>query len=112
MSTQQWVLLFYKNKVAGGVKMSEVSKETCESKHEAIKDKERVTENRLNAHAEEIGDIKSAVLKLTIMVDNIGKKSIFDKMLIAAVFIIAVVLLGVMLGPEISGKFVKGVIEK
>jgi hypothetical protein len=91
--------------------METVTEKLCEEKHNAIKDKDRVTEKRLNAHAEEIGDIKAAVLKLTIMVDSIGKKSIFDKILITAVFMIGLVLLAIVLGPDISGKFVGGVLK-
>jgi hypothetical protein len=65
-------------------------------------------ETRLNAHSDEIHDIKEAVLKLTIMVESLGKKSIFDKILAVSVFIMAVVLLAVVMGPEYVGKVIGG----
>ena len=97
----------------GGTESMEntVTEKTCEAKHEAIKDNDKRTETRLNAHSEEIGDIKAAVLKLTIMVDSIGKKSIFDKILILSVFMIGLALLAVILGPDVAGRFVGGVIK-
>ena len=48
--------------------------------------------------------MQEAIIKLTTLVDSIGKKSIFDKILTMSVFIIAVVLLAVILGPEYVGK--------
>jgi len=45
------------------------------------------------------------------MVDQIGKKSISDKLLIASVFMMGIVLLIVVLGPELAGRFVGGAIK-
>jgi hypothetical protein len=91
--------------------MDNVSKETCEAKHEGVeKDMARV-ETRLNAHSGEIRDMKEILIKLTSMVDQIGKKSVFDKLLIVSVFMLGIVLLIVVLGPELAGKFVGGAIK-
>jgi hypothetical protein len=89
--------------------MDGVLKETCEAKHKGVDDNMDRAEKRLNAHSDEIHDIKEAVLKLTIMVESLGKKSIFDKILIVSVFIIACVLLAIVLGPEYVGKLIGGI---
>ena len=91
--------------------MDGVLEKTCEAKHEKVNENMNRTEKRLNAHSDEIHDIKEAVLKLTIMVESIGKKSIFDKILILSVFLMAIVLMAVVLGPELTGKFVGGAIK-
>ena len=89
----------------------EVSKETCEAKHKAVDgDMDRV-EIRLNSHSGEIKDMKEILIKLTAMVEQIGRKSIFDKLLIVSVFMMGIVLLVVVLGPELAGKFVGGAVK-
>ena len=88
--------------------MDNVSKETCEKEHKRVDENMSRAERRLNEHSGEIHDIKEAVLKLTIMVESLGKKSIFDKILTVSVFIIAIVLLAVVLGPEYVGKVIGG----
>jgi hypothetical protein len=91
--------------------MDNVLKETCEAKHEGVgKDMGRV-ETRLNAHSGEIRDMKEVLIKLTAMVEQISRKSIFDKMLIVSVFMMGIVLLVVVLGPELAGKFVGGAVK-
>jgi hypothetical protein len=84
--------------------METVTRTECVLKHEAIKDKERVTEKRLNDHSERIGSVEDAIIKLTLMVESQTKKDLFDKILIISVFVISLVLAGVILGPEIIGK--------
>lgn len=89
----------------------EVSEKTCEAKHEGIdKDMARV-ETRLNAHSDEIKDMKGILIKLTTITEQISKKSVFDKMLVVSVFIMGIVLLFILLGPELTGKFVGGVVK-
>jgi hypothetical protein len=88
-----------------------VTKDACEARHEGIKENFERTERRLNDHSERIGSVEDAVLKLTILVESIGKKSLFDKILIIAVFIIAVVLLALLLGPEYVGKILGGALS-
>jgi len=89
--------------------MENVSGETCKAIHKGVDESMNRTEQRLNNHSDRIDSVEDAVLKLTIMVDSIGKKSIFDKMLTVSVFIIAVVLLAVILGPEYVGKVIGGI---
>lgn len=85
-----------------------VSEKTCDVKHEGIKESFDRHERRLNTQSERLDSVEDAVLKLTILVDSIAKKSVFDKMLIVSVFIIALVLLAVILGPEYVGKILGG----
>jgi len=89
----------------------EVSEKTCEAKHKAVDENMDRAETRLNSHSGEIRDMKEVLIKLTAMVDQIGKKSIFDKLLIASVFMMGIVLLIVVLGPELAGRFVGGAIK-
>jgi len=89
----------------------EVSEKTCEAKHEKVDENMDRAETRLNSHSGEIRDMKEVLIKLTAMVDQIGKKSIFDKLLIASVFMMGIVLLIVVLGPELAGRFVGGAIK-
>lgn len=81
-----------------------VNEKTCKVTHSGIEKEFDRTERRLNAHSEQIDSMQEAIIKLTTLVDSIGKKSIFDKILTVSVFIIAVVLLAVILGPEYVGK--------
>ena len=91
--------------------MENVSKETCEAKHKAVDGDMARVETRLNSHSGEIRDMKEVLIKLTAMVDQIGRKSIFDKMLIAAVFMMGIVLLVVVLGPELAGRLIGGAVK-
>ena len=88
--------------------MDNVAKEACEKEHRRVDENMSRTEDRLNKHSDRLDSVEDAVLKLTVLVDSIGKKSIFDKMLTASVFIIALVLLAVILGPEYVGKVIGG----
>ena len=88
--------------------MDNVAKEACEKEHRRVDENMSRTEDRLNKHSDRLDSVEDAVLKLTVLVDLIGKKSIFDKMLTASVFIIALVLLAVILGPEYVGKVIGG----
>lgn len=88
--------------------MENVSKEACEKEHKRVDENMNRTEQRLNSHSDRLDSVEDAVLKLTVLVESIGKKSVFDKMLTVAVFIIAVVLLAVILGPEYVGKVIGG----
>jgi DNA-binding protein H-NS len=85
-----------------------VSEKTCKVTHDAIEKENFRTETRLNAHSERIDSMQEAIIKLTTLVDSIGKKSVYDKILTISVFIIAVVLLAVILGPEYVGKILGG----
>jgi predicted RNA-binding protein with EMAP domain len=98
-------------KNTGGATLENVSKDSCEKEHKRVDENMDRTEKRLNSHSGEIHDIKEAVLKLTIMVEAIGKKSVFDKILIISVFMMGVVLVAVVLGPELAGKFVGGAVK-
>jgi len=91
--------------------MENVSKETCEAKHKAVDGDMARVETRLNSHSGEIRDIKEILIKLTSMVDQIGKKSVFDKLLIVSVFMMGIVLLVVVLGPELAGKLIGGAVK-
>ena len=90
--------------------MENVTKELCEEKHEAVKESMGDMKQRLNSHSGEIHDIKEAIVKLTVLVDQIGKKSIFDKILIIAVLIMAVTMLFVI-APTMAGQIIKGVVN-
>lgn len=85
-----------------------VNEKTCNATHSGIEKEFDRTERRLNAHSEQIDSIQEAIIKLTTLVDSIGKKSIYDKILTLSVLIIAVVLLAVILGPEYVGKILGG----
>jgi hypothetical protein len=87
---------------------SYVSEKICNVKHEGQKEINERTERRLNAHSDQIDSMQEAIIKLTTLVESIGKKSIFDKILTISVFIIAVALLAVILGPEYVGKVLGG----
>ena len=89
--------------------MDSVAKEACEKEHRRVDENMSRTEDRLNKHSDRLDSVEDAVLKLTVLVDAIGKKSIFDKVLTVSVFIIAVVLLAVILGPEYVGKLIGGI---
>jgi hypothetical protein len=93
----------------GRYKMENVSNETCKAIHKGVDDNLSRAEQRLNNHSERLDSVEAAVLKLTILVDSIGKKSIFDKILAVSVLIIAVVLLALVLGPEYVGKVIGGI---
>jgi K+-sensing histidine kinase KdpD len=88
--------------------MDNVSASECQKEHKRVDENMERAERRLNDHSNRIDSVEAAVLKLTILVDSIGKKSIFDKILTVSVFIIAVVLLAVILGPEYVGKVIGG----
>lgn len=88
--------------------MENVSKEACEKEHKRVDENMSRLEQRLNSHSVKIDSVEQAVLKLTVLVESLGKKSIFDKILTISVFIIAVVLLAVILGPEYVGKVIGG----
>lgn len=88
--------------------MDNVTKEACEKEHRRVDENMDRTEDRLNKHSDRLDSVEDAVLKLTVLVDSIGKKSIFDKMLTVSVFVIALVLLAVILGPEYVGKVIGG----
>jgi hypothetical protein len=85
-----------------------VSEKTCDERHKGLDKEFDRTERRLNAHSEQIDSMQEAIIKLTTLVDSIGKKSIYDKILTLSVLIIAVVLLAVILGPEYVGKILGG----
>jgi hypothetical protein len=85
-----------------------VNEKTCNATHGSIEKEFDRTERRLNAHSEQIDSLQEAIIKLTTLVDSIGKKSIYDKILTLSVLIIAVVLLAVILGPEYVGKILGG----
>jgi K+-sensing histidine kinase KdpD len=89
--------------------MDNVSASECQKEHKRVDENMERAERRLNDHSNRIDSVEAAVLKLTILVDSIGKKSIFDKILTVSVFIIAVVLLAVILGPEYVGKVIGSV---
>jgi hypothetical protein len=81
-----------------------VSEKTCQAIHKGIDEKFGNTGDTLRDHDTRINSVEDAVLKLTVLVDSLGKKSIFDKIMTVSVFIIAVVLLALILGPEYVGK--------
>jgi hypothetical protein len=85
-----------------------VNEKTCNATHAGIDKEFDRTERRLNAHSEQIDSLQEAIIKLTTLVDSIGKKSIYDKILTLSVLIIAMVLLAVILGPEYVGKILGG----
>lgn len=85
-----------------------VSEKTCNVKHDGIKENFDRTERRLNDHSRQLDSMQEAIIKLTILVDSIGKKSVYDKILTLSVLIIAIVLLAVILGPEYVGKILGG----
>jgi hypothetical protein len=88
--------------------MDNVTKELCEEKHEAVKESMGDMKQRLNSHSGEIHDIKEAIVKLTVLVDQIGKKSVFDKVLIVAVLIMAITMLFII-APTVAGQIVGGI---
>lgn len=88
--------------------MDNVSKEACGKEHRRVDENMERTEKRLNDHSDRLDSVEAAVLKLTMLVDSIGKRTIFDKILAVSVFIIAVVLLALVLGPEYVGKVIGG----
>lgn len=88
--------------------MDNVAKEACEKEHRRVDENMSRTEDRLNKHSDRLDSVEDAVLKLTVLVESLGKKSIFDKILTVSVFIIALVLLAVILGPEYVGKVIGG----
>lgn len=81
-----------------------VQKDTCKVMHKGIDDNFKRIDGELDDHSTRIKTMEEAVIRLTALMDSIGKKSIFDKILTVSVFIIAVVLLAVILGPEYVGK--------
>jgi len=83
-----------------------VLKEVCREKHKAIDEKHGVFDKRLNDHSSRIGSVEDAIIKLTSMVESIGKRDIFDKVLIVSIFATVIVLAAIVLGPEITGKIV------
>jgi len=88
-----------------------VEEKTCEAKHEKVNENVNRLEIRVNKHSDRITSVEEALIKLTTMVDQIGKKSIFDKLLIIAVFMMGIVLLIVVLGPELAGRFIGGAVK-
>ena len=88
--------------------MDNVAKEACEKEHRRVDENMSRTEDRLNKHSDRLDSVEDAVLKLTVLVESLGKKYIFDKILTVSVFIIALVLLAVILGPEYVGKVIGG----
>jgi beta-galactosidase GanA len=91
--------------------MENVSKETCDKEHKRVDENMSRTETRLNVHSDRITSVEEALIKLTTMVDQIGKKSIFDKLLIVSVFMMGIVLLVVVLGPELAGRIIGGAVK-
>jgi hypothetical protein len=81
-----------------------VLKDICEERHASIKE-------TVDDHATRLRTVEDAVLKLTIMVEGLNKKSIFDKVLIISVFCMSLALLAIVLGPEIAGKFIGGMVK-
>lgn len=90
--------------------MENVSKDSCEKEHKRVDENMSRVEQRLNSHSGEIHDVKEAIVKLTVLVDQIGKKSIFDKMLIVSVLIMTIVMLFVI-APTMAGQIIGGVIK-
>jgi hypothetical protein len=88
-----------------------VPKDSCVREHKRVDENLNRAEARLNNHSDRLDSVESAVLKLTILVEQAGRKSIFDKILIVSVFMMGVVLLTVVLGPELTGKVVGGAIK-
>jgi len=81
----------------------------CNERHKSIDEKLSVHERRLNAHSERISTMEDAVLKLTLLVEQARKRDIYDKILTICIFIMCLVLLGIVLGPEIMGKIISNV---
>lgn len=86
-----------------------VSKDVCDEKHEALKEKMSIQDKCLNEHSTRIGTVEDAVLKLTILVEQSKKRDIFDKILTLCVFVMCMILAAVVLGPEITGKMIGGI---
>lgn len=91
--------------------MENVTQVECGKEHKRVDENMSRTETRLSSHSDRITSVEEALIKLTTMVDQIGKKSIFDKMLIVSVFMMGIVLLVVVLGPELTGRFVGGAVK-
>jgi len=83
-----------------------VLEKVCDEKHKSIEDKLRVADTRLNDHTHRIGSVEDAVIQLTNMVDSIAKRDIFDKILIVSIFIVALVLAGIVLGPGLTKEII------
>ena len=90
--------------------MENVTEKLCDEKHKAVNGNMEEVKTRLNSHSEEIHDIKEAIVKLTVLVDQIGKKSIFDKLLIIAVLIMAITMLFII-APTMAGQIIEGVVK-
>lgn len=86
-----------------------VSKEVCNEKHNTIKDKFDVQDKRLNDHSNRLNTVEDAVIRLTLLYEQAKKRDVFDKILTVSVFVMCLVLLGIVLGPEITGKMINGI---
>lgn len=87
-----------------------VYEKVCDEKHKAIKERLDTDNNRLNEHSKRMDTIEEAVIKLTMLVEDAKKKSVFDKILIVSLFIMVVVIAAMVLGPTITGKILGGAI--
>ncbi len=81
-----------------------VLEKVCSERHKAVDDKLKTAEERLGSQSRRIDAVEDAVIRLTNVVESMAKKDFFDKILILTVFIIALVLCAMILGPEITGK--------
>lgn len=88
--------------------MDVVNEKFCEERHRSLKEKEDVQDKRLNDHSTRISTVEDAVVRLTFLVEQSKKRDIFDKILTICVFVMCMVLLGIVLGPEITGKMLGG----
>ncbi len=85
-----------------------VLKEVCEEKHSSVEYKVETMSTDIGNNSERIRKVEDAIIMLTNMSETAAQRNFFDKILIFAVFIISIVLGMVILGPELTGKFIGG----
>lgn len=88
--------------------MDNVMKEVCEEKHSSVDYKIKTMSTDIGNNSERIRVVEDAIIMLTNMAELTAKRDFFDKILILSVFIISIVLIALILGPELTGKFIGG----
>lgn len=82
--------------------MNNVIDKVCDEKHNSVDYKLDSMTNDINSQNERLRNVEEAIVMLTSMAENNFSKNSIDRKLIIIVLILAVVLCGIVLGPEIT----------
>jgi uncharacterized protein YdcH (DUF465 family) len=85
-----------------------VQKDTCKVIHKGVDENFKRIDEELNDHDTRIKTVEDAIVRLTLLMESFSKRNKYDKMLTISTFIIAIVLLALILGPEYIGKVIGG----